>query len=170
MKTQTKRTTQTKTQFVAITNDVQLVNKEVEKAYTLMVQKAVSLLTKFDVNKFRTYCEMEHTKNEQNTNLVKEFLCYFYNITLSMSPKDGRFYIFVDFGQEALEKFGSNLTNQLLRYAYEVTQSNDNTDGIEYALRVNFLPSEQNHNFFYRRIAEGETDYVSIATVEKEAA
>ena len=168
MKTQTKRKTQTKTQFVAITNDVQLTNQEVEKAYTLMVQKATSLLTKFDVNKFRTYCEIGHTKNEQNTNLVKEFLCYFFNITLSMSPKDGKFYIFIDLGQEALEKFGSNLTNQLLRYCYEVTQSNDNTSGIEYAIRINFLPAEQLHNFFYRRIAEGETDYVSIFVVEQQ--
>ena len=172
MKTQTKRgsTTQAKTQFVAITNDVQLVNQEVEKAYTLMVDKAIDLLKKFEVSKFRTYAMMEHTKNEQNTNLVREFLSYFHNITLSMNPKDGKYYIFIDLGQEALEKFGSNLTNQLLRLAYETTHSNDNTIGIEYALRVTFLPSDQHHNFFYRRVAEGETGYVSISTVEKEAA
>ncbi|WP_231465321.1 hypothetical protein [Pedobacter sp. Leaf132] len=168
MKAQTRVKAQTRTQFVAVTADVQTVNKEVEKAYTLIVDKAIELLKRFEVTKFRTYAMMEHTKNEQNTNLVKEYLSYFHNVTLSMSPKDGRFYIFLDCGLEALEKFGSSLTNQLLREAYSITQSNDNTTGIEYALRVNFLPAEQQHNFFYRRIAEGETDYVSINTVEKQ--
>ena len=167
MKTQTRAKAQTKTQFVAITNDIQLVNQEVEKAYTLMVDKAIDLLKRFEVTKFRTYAIMEHTKNEQNTNLVREFLSYFHNITLSMNPKDGKYYIFIDLGQEALEKFGNNLTNQLLRMAYETTHSNDNTSGIEYSLRVTFLPSDQHHNFFYRRVAEGETNYVSIATVDK---
>lgn len=170
MKTQTKTKTQSKTQFVPITTDIQLTNNAVEKAYTLMVEKAINLLRRFDVAKFRTYALMDHTKNEQNTNLVKEYLSYFHNITLSMSPKDGKLYIFVDLGQEALEKFGSILTNNLLRECYCLTHSNDNTTGIEYALRVNFLPADQLHNFYYRRIVEGETGYVSIGVVEKEAA
>ena len=170
MKTQTKAKAQSKTQFVAITTDIQLTNGEVEKAYTLMVEKATELLKRFDVAKFRTFAMMDHTKNEQNTNLVKEFLCYHWNITLSMSPKDGRFYIFVDLGSEAIEKFGSVLTNNLLRESYWLTQSTDNTSGIEYALRVNYSPSDQLHNFYYRRIVEGETGYVSIGSVEKEVA
>jgi len=170
MKTQTRAKAQTKTQFVAITNEIHIINQEVEKAYKLIVDKATESLKRFEVTKFRTYAIMEHTKNEHNTNLVSEFLSYFHNITLSMSPKDGRFYIFLDFGFEALEKFGNAITNQLLRDAYYITQSNDNTTGIEYALRVNFLPNDQHHNFFYRRIAEGETGYVSINTVEGKAA
>lgn len=170
MKTQTKAKAQSKTQYVAITTDVQQVNQQVEKAYTLMVEAATELLKRFDVAKFRTYALMDHTKNEQNTNLVKEYLSYFHNITLSMSPKDGRFYIFIDLGEEALQKFGSTLTNNLLRECYRLTQSNDNTTGIEYSLRVNYLPGESLHNFYYRRIVEGETGYVSIVTVEKDAA
>lgn len=167
MKTQTKAKASTKTQYVAITTDVQTVNKEVERAYTLMVDKAIELLKRFDVAKFRTYALMDHTKNEQNTNLVREFLCYFNNITLSMSPKNGMFYIFIDLGLEALEKFGSQLTNSLLRECYNLTHSNDSTNGIEYALRVNFIPAESLHNFYYRRIVEGETGYVSIGIVER---
>ncbi|QPH37897.1 hypothetical protein [Pedobacter endophyticus] len=170
MKTQTKAKAQSKTQYVAITTDVQQVNQQVEKAYTLMVEAATELLKRFDVAKFRTYALMDHTKNEQNTNLVKEYLSYFHNITLSMSPKDGRFYIFIDLGEEALQKFGSTLTNNLLRECYRLTQSNDNTTGIEYSLRVNYLAGESLHNFYYRRIVEGETGYVSILTVEKDAA
>lgn len=170
MKTQTKAKAQSKTQFVPITTDIQLTNNEVEKAYTLMVEKATNLLQRFDVAKFRTYVLMDHTKNEQNTNLVKEFLSYFHNITLSMSPKDGKYYIFIDLGGEALEKFGNNLYNILLRECYQLTHSNDNTPGIEYSLRVNFVPAENLQNFFYRRIAEGETGYVSLFTVDREVA
>ena len=170
MKTQTKAKAQSKTQYVAITTDVQQVNQQVEKAYTLMVDAAKELLKRFDVAKFRTYALMDHNKNEQNANLVKEFICYHWNITLSLSPKNGAFYIFIDLGEEALQKFGSTLTNNLLRECYQLTQSNDNTVGIEYALRVNYLPAESLHNFYYRRVVEGETGYVSIGTVEKEAA
>jgi hypothetical protein len=170
MKTQTKAKAQSKTQFVPITTDIQLTNGEVEKAYTLMLDKARELLKRFDVAKFRTFAVMDHTKNEQNTNLVKEFLCYFFNITLSMSPKDAKYFIFIDLGLEGLEKFGSMLANNLLRECYQLTQSDDNTNGIEYALRVNYLPADNLHNFYYRRIVEGETGYVSIGTVEKEAA
>ncbi|NMN37722.1 hypothetical protein [Pedobacter sp. SG918] len=170
MKTQTKAKAQSKTQYVAITTDVQQVNQQVEKAYTLMVNAATELLKRFDVAKFRTYATMEHTENEQNTNLVKEFICYHWNITLSMSPKDGRFYIFIDLGEEALQKFGSALTNNLLRECYQLTHSNGGYSGIEYALRVNYLPADQLHNFYYRRVVEGETGYVSIVTVERDAA
>lgn len=169
MKTQTRKKP-VQTQYVAITNEIQLANKEVEKAYTAIVGKAGELLRKFELTKFRTYAEMEHTKNEQNTNLVKEFLSYHWNITLSMNPKDGKLYLFIDLGLEALEKFGSGLTNTLLREAYQLTHSHDNTQGIEYALRVNFIPSDHLQNHYYRRIVEGETDYVSIVTVEREVA
>lgn len=170
MKTQAKTKEQSKTQYVAITTDVQQVNQQVEKAYTLMVDAAKELLKRFDVAKFRTYALMDHTKNEQNTNLVKEFICYHWNITLSMSPKNGMFYIFIDLGEEALQKFGSALTNNLLRECYQLTQSNGSDSGIEYALRVNYLPADSLHNFYYRRIVEGETGYVSIVIVEKDAA
>lgn len=165
MKTQTRK--QQKTNYVLVDDELLKTNIEVEKAYTLIVGKAIDLLCHFELNKFRTYCEIEHTKNEQNTNLIKEHLSFHWNITLSLSPKNGKSYMFIDLGLESLQKFGSNLTNQLLRYAYQVTESHDNTKGIEYALRITFLPADQLHNFFYRRVAEGETEYVSLQTIEK---
>jgi hypothetical protein len=161
------RKQQQKTNYVLVDSELLLTNKEVEKAYTLIVSKAIELLDRFELNKFRTYCEIEHTKNEHNTNLVKEHLSFHWNITLSISPKDGRSFMFIDLGLESLTKFGSGLTNQLLRYAFQVTESHDNTKGIEYALRVTFLPADQLHQFFYRRVAEGETNYVALHTVEK---
>jgi len=165
MKTQTRK--QQKTNYVLVDDELLKTNIEVEKAYTLIVGKAIDLLCHFELNKFCTYAEIEHTKNEQNTNLIKEHLSFHWNITLSLSPKDGRSFMFIDLGLESLQKFGSGLTNQLLRYAFSVTDSHDNTKGIEYALRITFLPADQLHNFFYRRVAEGETAYVSLHTVEK---
>lgn len=43
MKTQTKAKAP-KTQFVPITTDIQLTNNAVEKAYTLMVEKAINVI------------------------------------------------------------------------------------------------------------------------------
>ncbi len=166
MKAQSRKQQQ-KTNFVMVNSELLNTNKEVEKAYTLIVSKAKELMSKFDYNKFRMFAEMQHTKNEQNTNLIHEHLSYHWNITLSISPKDGRSFIFIDLGKESIEKFGSGLTNQLLRYSYEITHSHENTNQIEYSLRVNFQPADQLHNFYYRRIAEGETTYVSIDSVEK---
>ena len=98
--------------------------------------------------------------------MIGEYLNCFWNIKLS-NNKDRRASIFMDLGAEAIQKFGLNLTRQLLRRAYEIMHSHDNTQGVDYALRVNFQQSDYLHNCFYRKIAEEETNYVSIDTVEK---
>ncbi|RZK27259.1 MAG: hypothetical protein EOO43_00110 [Flavobacterium sp.] len=165
-RTNTAKAALPQTQFVVINEQQVLVNIEVQKAYNLIVDAATEQLRKFDLAKYRTYATVDHLKNEYKSNMISEHLNYFWNITLSNS-KDGRSFIFIDLGQEALQRFGSGLTNQFLRKAYEITQSHDNTGGIEYALRVNFQEADQLHNFFYRRVAEGENNYVSIATVDK---
>ncbi|RZK23606.1 MAG: hypothetical protein EOO43_08285 [Flavobacterium sp.] len=162
----TQKTAQPQTQFVVINEQQVLVNSEVQKAYNLIVDAAIEQLRKFDLVKYRTYATVDHLKNEYKSNMISEHLNYFWNITLSNS-KEGKSYIFIDLGGEALERFGNGLTNHFLRKAYEITESNDNTVGIEYALRINFKEADQHHNFFYRRVAEGENNYVSIATVDK---
>lgn len=164
-KQQRQQTTQTKTQFVLIDALLQANNAEVLKAYTRITQTASQLLKKFDVVKYRTYCDIDHTKNETNANLVREFLCHFWDITLSNS-KEGKSYIFISIDEDSVTKFGNGLTNMLLRDAYKFTQSEDNTPGIEYSLRVDFSIGDV-HGFFYRRIVDGETDYVSIITEER---
>lgn len=162
----TQKAVKPQTQFVVINEQQVLTNKEVLKAYNLIVDCATELLRRFDLPKYRTYATIDHVKNEYKSNMIVEHLNYFWNITLS-NNKDGKSYIFIDLGSEALNKFGSGLTNIFLRRAYEVTQSNDNTGGIEYAMRVNFQEADQLHNFYYRRVAEGENNYVSISTVDK---
>jgi hypothetical protein len=167
MATTTKRQTtqKPKMQFVLIDAPMQANNAEVLKAYTKITETASELLKRFDVVKYRTYCMIDHTKNETNANLVSEFLCHFWNITLSNS-KEGKSYIFLSIDEDCITKFGNGLTNMLLRDAYRLTQSQDNTIGIEYALRVDFNIGDV-RSYFYRRIVDGETDYVSIVTVDK---
>lgn len=109
--------------------------------------------------------EVDHTKNPQNVNYVSEFVCHFWNVTLSNS-KEGKSYIFINYDANFIEKFGSNLTNQLLREAYKVTNSEEGIAGIEYSLRVQFTDYDV-HNYFYRLTFEGETDTISIAMVER---
>jgi hypothetical protein len=165
MKTKTQAKTRQVTNYVMVTPELQLNNEAVMKAYTQIVQKATELLNKFEMRKYRTYVEVDHTKNPQNVNYVSEFVCHFWNITLSNS-KEGKSYIFINYDADFIEKFGSNLTNQLLREAYRVTNSEDGTIGIEYAIRVQFKDYDV-HNYFYRLTFEGETDTISIAMVEK---
>ncbi len=165
MKTKTQAKTKQVTNYVMVTPELQLNNEAVLKAYTQIVQKATELLNKFEMRKYRTYVEVDHTKNPQNVQYVSEFVCHFWNITLSNS-KEGKSYIFINYDADFIEKFGSNLTNQLLREAYRVTNSEDGTIGIEYALRVQFKDYDV-HNYFYRLTFEGETDTISIAMVEK---
>ena len=167
MKTQTKQR-RPRTQFVLVNAELQANNLEVEKAFDKITMVASELIKKFDLPKFRTTILVDHTKDEQNVNLVREYINHFWNITLSAN-KDGRLYIFIDIDQDGITRFGSGLTNTLLRNAFKITESVDNTPGIEYAMRVNYIPSAI-HPFFYRRIVEGETDTVSIFTEEKAVA
>ncbi|MFN0290057.1 hypothetical protein [Pedobacter helvus] len=164
-KKQTKATTQPKTSYVMLTPELQHNNDAVLKAYTKIVQKAIELMKKFELSKYRTYVEVDHTKNPQNAQYVAEFVCHFWNVTLSNS-KEGKSYIFINYDSSFIERFGSSLTNQLLREAYRVTNSEDGTIGIEYALRVQFTDYDV-HNYFYRLTFEGETDIISIGCAER---
>lgn len=168
MKTKTKALPKTKTpstQFVMITQELQENNSLVLKAYTKIVEVAVGLLRNFDLTKYRVYLSMDHQQNPQNQNLINEFVCHFFNITLS-NAKDGRSFIFIDCDEDFVEKFGSNLPNRLLREAYKLTQSEDNTKGIEYCLRMNFIPQDVK-SYFYKLTFNGEDQVISIITADR---
>lgn len=161
-----KTQTAPKTKFVLIDAQLQQNNFEVANAYSMITKSAIELLQRFELTKYRTWINVEHCKNtkQQNTQLVREWVSFFWNITLSNS-KEGKSFIFISIDETAIEKFGNGLTNLLLRRAFLLTQSTDNGLNIEYALRVNYMPMDV-HNFFYRRLVDGETDIVSIFTEE----
>lgn len=155
----------TKTNYVIVTPELQQTNAEVKKAYEQIVEAAKQLMQKFEMKKYRTYAQVDNTKDPQQTNYLAEFVCHFWSISLSNS-KEGKSYIWIYYDADYIEKFGSNMTNQLLRNAYLHTQSHDGTTGIEYALKINFSDHDV-HNYFFRLTFEGETDTISISTVER---
>ena len=155
----TKTTEKVKTKLVLVNTEIQQTNEAVEKAYMEITKAASDLLKKFELAKYRTHLSVDHFKDPQNTNLVREFISFFWNITLSNS-KEGKSYIFISIDESGLVKFGSGLTNLLLRSAFQIT-TNTSDINIEYSMRVNYMPMDI-HNFFYKRIVEGETDFVSI--------
>lgn len=156
IKMKTKATEKVKTKLVLVNTEIQQTNEAVERAYMEITKSASELLKKFELAKYRTHLSVDHFKDPQNTNLVREFISFFWNITLSNS-KEGKSYIFISIDESGLVKFGSGLTNLLLRSAFQITDGSD----IEYSMRVNYMPMDI-HNFFYKRIVEGETDFVSI--------
>jgi len=165
MKTATTKSQarQPKTQFVILTTELQANNQEVQKAFDAITKTATELLRRFDLPKYRTWVNVDHTKDPQNTSIIQEYICHFWNITLSNS-KEGKSYIFIDIDSESVNRLGSGLTNLLLRNAFRFTESE--AGGISYALRVNYQTSNI-QNFFYRRVVEGDTDTATVITEEK---
>lgn len=158
-------TTKQATQFVMVTPELQVTNNEVQKAYQKIIEAAQQLLTKFEMVKYRTYVTVDNLKDEQNTNFISEFICHFWSINL-INGRDGRYYIYINYDGESIEKFGSNLTNLLLREAYRATNSEDGTIGCEYALKVMFVEHDV-RNYYFRLCFEGDTKTATIAVVER---
>ena len=154
MQTQTQTLTPTEKQL-------EKNNYEIANAYQLIINEAINLIRRFELTKYRTWINIEHAQGSKETHLIREFVTFFWNITLS--SKDSKSFIFISYDETAIEKFGSALTAQLLRHAYQYTQSKNNKLNIEYALRVNFIPMDI-HSFFYKRIVDGENNIVSIHT------
>ncbi|GGC63202.1 hypothetical protein GCM10011387_16010 [Pedobacter quisquiliarum] len=137
----------------------------VERTYELIVAKAINLLKDQSTTEFKSYCTMDHSKNELNSNLIKEFLCYFWNITLSKDINNGSYCIDLDFGKEPLIKFGNCLANSLVQEIFRVLHAKEQSAQPEFPLFINFVPIEH-LTYWYRTIAQGETEYVSIFTSE----
>lgn len=140
-------------------------NKIVEDAYKSMIAKAINLIKGLEPFEMRTYCTMDHSKNELNSNLVDEFLCYFWNITLSKDVLTGNYCIDVDFGKEGLVKYGNALSNLLLIEIYTVIQSSEEPTDSKFPLFVNLMPIEH-LTYWYSTIARGENEYITIRTIE----
>ncbi|CAM4398057.1 hypothetical protein SAMN06265348_116100 [Pedobacter westerhofensis] len=139
-------------------------DEKIEKAYFIIVEKAINLLKTFENPEHRTYCQMDHSKNELNNNMVIEFLCFFWNITLQVAPHNNRRQIVIDIGTEGINNFGKELTTSLLRKMFSVATSKTLVSGEENTLIINYQPLPI-LDYYYRTVAQGETEYISISTV-----
>ncbi len=150
---------------LTLTQNLEARNKEVTKAYAKIVAEARKLVAPFENQKYRTTIEIDHTKSGKDTNLISEFVCFFFNITLTKNRADYNM-IYGTFDEEAIAKFGSRLHNRFLRQLFKHTMFENTKYNIEDCIRVNDPAKVQNF-FVNRLLANGESDWVAISVEEK---
>lgn len=136
-------------------------NREVEKSFNQIIQAANPLLNAFEGKKYRTCILVNHAESGRETNLISEFICNFFNLTLTKNSA-GYVMLYVAYDQESITKFGARLYNRVLRQVFKHTMKTS----IEDCVRVNNPGNVQ--QFFLNRLANGENDFVSIEVQEKE--
>ncbi|TKC57686.1 hypothetical protein FBD94_20655 [Pedobacter hiemivivus] len=141
----------------------QQMNAEVLQAFNLITQSARAVVSNFETKKYRTSVLINHLQNNSNS-LVKEYLSYFFNVTLTRN-KNSLLVIYIGFDTEAVTRFGSMLHNQLIREVMKHTMQDNTSVNIESCIRVDANTKDVRY-FFYKRITEGENEYVTILVDE----
>ncbi|WP_157766499.1 hypothetical protein [Pedobacter ginsengisoli] len=148
----------------------QQINGEVIRVFHLITESARGVVSNFETKKYRTSVMIDHLQNSSNS-LIKEYLSYFFNITLTRN-RNSLLVIYIGFDTESVARFGSMLHNQLLREVMRHTMKEATVINIESCIRVD-ANTKDIRNFFYKRTMEGDNDYTTITvdelvTVEKE--
>jgi len=141
----------------------QEMNNEVIRVFDQLTETAMAVVNGFENKKYRTSVIIDHMQYSNNS-LVREFLSYFFNITMTRS-KSSLLVIYIGFDTEAIARFGNLLHNQFLREVMKLTMKELTTVNIERCIRID-AATKDTRNFFYKRIAEGENEYTSIKTEE----
>lgn len=149
---------------LTLTQNLEARNKEVTKAYAKIVAEARKLVAQFEAQKYRSTIDIDHTKSGKETNLISEFVCFFFNITLT-NNRHNHLMLYGCFDEEAIAKFGSRLQNRFYRVLFKHTMFENTKLNIEDCIRVNDPAKVQ--NFFVNRLANGESDWVAISIEEK---
>jgi len=137
----------------------QMVNNEVVRVFDLIIQSAQDVVKSFESKKYRTSVLIDHMQNSNN-NLIKEYLSYFFNVTLTRN-KNSILVIYIGFDSEAITRFGTMLHNQFIRMIMSHTMKENTLVDIESCIRID-AGTKEVRNYFYKRITDGESDYVSI--------
>lgn len=151
-------------EHIQLTQDLKARNKEVDKAFQHIIQSSKSLLLPFESKKYRTVILVQHSKSGKETNLVSEFVCFFWNMTLATNRAGFRM-IYFSYDEDSLAKFGLRLYNRAIRQVVKHTMFESTKINIEDCVRIS--PEESKvQSFFINRLANGENDFVSIEVVE----
>jgi hypothetical protein len=154
-----KETTNTVDQF----NVEQQMNNEVYRVYSLITQSAREVVSSFETKKYRTSVMIDHLQNNGNS-LIKEYLSYFFNVTLTRN-KNSLLVIYIGFDTEAVTRFGTLMHNKLIREVIRHTTQENTSVNIESCIRVDANTKDVRY-YFYKRITEGENEYVTITVDE----
>ena len=150
-----------------------LLTEEEQKRETLkaIFEKAVQLagefLKPFDTEKYRTTVLLNHEKLKTNETLISEFLCFHFNITFGRN-KNGYHLIYFNYDEEAISKFGTRVFNQMVRTLITISAKEVTDVNVEERIRFATEPSDV-HNFLWKRLIDGEKQYIVISTVESKA-
>lgn len=147
-----------------LAQNLALRNKEVERCFNLIVQGCKHLLLDFSHTKYRTVIQIDHSKSEKDTKLIKEFLCSFFNITLTKNRADYSM-IYLTYSEEAIPRFGARLYNRVVRQLYKHTTWEGKKVNIEDCVRLNDPGKVE--SFFIGRLTNGENAYTSISIEDK---
>lgn len=150
-----KRTNTVDQQFTA----EQQQNNAVLSVFTQLTEAARAVVSGFETRKYRTSVLVNHLPNNNN-NLVQEYISYFFNITLTRN-RNSLLVIYIGFDSEAVSRFGTMLHNQLLRQVMKLTMKEVTGVDIESCIRID-ANTKDIRGFFYRRLAEGETDDITF--------
>lgn len=152
-------TVKTNDDTVQLAQNLDLRNAEVAKAYTLITQASKALLTTFEHAKYRTIIEVDHSQSGRDGNLLKEWMTFFFNITLTKN-RAGYSMIYFTFSEDAIAKFGARLYTRALRVLFKHTMFDKGKISIEDSIRVN--NPGQVESYFVNRLANGENNFISI--------
>ena len=149
---------------IELAQNLELRNKEVERCFNLVVQGCKQLLLDFSHTKYRTVIEINHSKSDKDTKLIKEFLCSFFNITLTLN-RASYAMIYLTYSDEAVSRFGARLYNRVVRCLYKHTTYEGKKVNVEDCIRLNELGKVE--QFCIGRLTNGENAYTSISVEEK---
>ena len=158
-------TVKTNDDTVELAQNLELRNAEVAKAYNLISQASKQLLTTFEHAKYRTIIEVNHSQSGREGNLIKEWMTFFFNITLTKN-RAGYSMIYFTFSEDAIAKFGARLYTRALRIVFSKTMFDKGKISIEDCIRVN--NPGQVESYFINRLANGSNDFISIEVEPKQ--
>jgi len=131
--------------------------------FDMAVEQSSQFLAPFSTEKYRTTVIVDHETLGTKETLIKEFLCFHFNLTFGKN-KNGFHQIYFNHDEEAIGKFGTRVYNQVLRLLIRLSAKEDTAINIED--RVRFAPEPCDvHNFFYKRIIDKATEFITIQTV-----
>jgi hypothetical protein len=165
IKKQTTMTVIAPSEEIELAQNLEIRNEYVEKAYQNIVRGCKELLTAFEALRYRTSASIDHTKSGKETNLVSEWICPFWNITLTRN-RHNYTMIYVSYDEDALTRFGDKLFNRMLRVVMKCTNYEAFDFNIENSIRIDHQATDI-QPFFISRVLNGEKEHVSITAEDK---
>lgn len=165
LKTTETMTVITPTEEILLAQNLELRNENVEKAFHNIIKGCKELLTAFDTLKYRMNVTIDHTKSGKETNLINEFICYFWDITLTRN-RFNYYMIYVSYDEEALTRFGDKIFNRMLRIVFNCTNITVTDINIENSVRIDHSATDI-QIFFINRLLSDPKDYIVVTAEEK---